>query len=406
MKILLIHQAFASPQEAGGTRHYELARHVAEVGHEFAIIASDLNYLTGKRKKQNEAVKVSEESAGITVRRAYTFPSLHTSFFCRVLAFLSFMVSSMLVGFRIGHVDLVMGTSPPIFQAASAWALASIRRVPFLLEIRDLWPDFAIDMGVLKNPVLISLSRRLERFLYDRATHIVVNSPAYKNYLLSSGVSADRISLIPNGVDLEMFPLTNAANSFRMELGLQDAFIVTYAGALGLANDIQTILKAAALLQQEREIHFLLVGDGKERPNLERVRASLKLNNVTFVGPKSKNEIPCILKTSDACVATLMNIPMFRNTYPNKVFDYMASAKPTVLAIDGVIRDVLEEAKAGIFVKPGDPKALAEAVLRLYSDRQESSAMGFRGRAFVAKHFNRATHAKQFVDLCARIAKK
>jgi glycosyltransferase involved in cell wall biosynthesis len=180
---------------------------------------------------------------------------------------------------------------------------------------------------------------------------------------------------------------------------LKDKFVVTYAGALGMANDISTILQAAKQLRDHPEIHFVLVGDGKERQNLETIAREWDLANVTFTGVVRKSEIPQVLAASDACVATLKDIPMFRTTYPNKVFDYMAAGRPTLLAIDGVIREVVEAAQGGVFIPPGDAENLAESTLWLSQNRERASRMGEAARRYVEEHFNRSDHADQFVTL-------
>jgi glycosyltransferase involved in cell wall biosynthesis len=270
------------------------------------------------------------------------------------------------------------------------------------LEIRDLWPEFAIDMGVLRNATLIRASRWLERFLYRRARHIVVNSPAYLEYLVGCGVGHERITVIANGVDVRMFKPGSDGRRIREELRLGGRFVVTYAGALGMANAIPTVLRAAARLRDNPRIQFLLVGDGKERPKLQEQAAELRLNNVIFAGCRPKADIPEVLAASDACVATLRNIRMFRTTYPNKVFDYMAAGRPTILAIDGVIRDVIESAKAGIFVPPEDDMALAQAVNTLAASPEMAREMGEAARSYVEKHFDRNQQASQFADLLER----
>jgi lipopolysaccharide/colanic/teichoic acid biosynthesis glycosyltransferase len=403
MRVVLIHQAFVAPDEAGGTRHYELAKRAVESGIQFTIVASDISYLTGQRAIVGER-KISEQHFdGVRVLRAYTYPSLHRSFAWRVVSFLSFMLTSIRAAWRAGRVDLVMGTSPPIFQAVSAWLVALVRRRPLLLEIRDLWPEFAISLGVLRSRALISLSRWLEGFLYARAAHLLVNSPAYRDYLIDKGVPPDKITLIANGVDVAMFDPDASGERVRQALGVTDKFVVTYAGALGLANDIETILRAAARLGEYKQIHFLLVGDGKERARLESRARELNVANVTFAGARPKSEMPELLAASDACVATLKNIAMFRTTYPNKVFDYMAAGRPTVLAIDGVIRQVVEAARAGVFVPPGDDRALAETVLSLSADRQLTADMGRRARAYVVEHFDRQQQANDFAALLKRL---
>jgi glycosyltransferase involved in cell wall biosynthesis len=399
MHTLLIHQAFVSPNEPGGTRHYELARHCVAQGQQFTIIASDHSYLTGQRTSADSKLISEQNMEGVRVLRVYTYPSLHRSFVWRVISFLSFMVSSVVAALRAGPVDLVVGTTPPIFQAVSAWLVSALRRRPFLLEIRDLWPEFAIGMGILKNPVLIFLSRRLEHFLYACATHLLVNSPAYRDYLIGQGVPAAKITLISNGVDPNMFDPNASGERCRQEWDLAGKFVVTYAGALGMANDIPTILNAADRLRDQSQIHFLLVGDGKERAKLETTARQLKLPNVTFTGSRPKSEMLGILAASDACVATLQDIPMFRTTYPNKIFDYMAAGRPTILAIDGVIRQVIEAAKGGVFVQPGDAAALAEAVSTLYSNPSEAQRKGLAARSYVVEHFNRARQSQAFASL-------
>ena len=402
--ILLVHQAFVSPHQAGGTRHYEFARLLVPEGqYRFTIIASTLSYLTGQQAQPEDDEGLE---AGIDVLRAYTLPVSQRSFVWRVVAFFSFMVMAVWTARRAKDIDLVMGTSPPIFQAVSAWFIAFIRRKPFLLEVRDLWPEFAIDMGVLKNPVLIRLSRWLEAFLYSRADHILVNSPAYRDYMLKRGIPVNKVTLIPNGVDSTMFDPDADGQTMRHQLDLDGQFVVTYAGALGKANDLETILRAARHLHEYNDIHFLLVGDGKERSSLEAIAHEYGLSNVTFTGAMPKSDMPEILAASDACVATLMNIPMFRTTYPNKVFDYMAAGKPTLLGIDGVIRQVIEAAHGGIFVPPSDDKALAEAILRLYGDQSTLKQMGQSARAYVETHFDRHKQAHDFADLLEHVVTK
>jgi glycosyltransferase involved in cell wall biosynthesis len=201
-----------------------------------------------------------------------------------------------------------------------------------------------------------------------------------------------------------MFDPAAIGDRIRKEFGLKGKFVVTYAGAIGLANDLGTILKAAQQLSSQKSVHFLLVGDGKERPTIEANAKSLGLATVTFTGARPKSEMPDILAASNACVATLKDIPMFRTTYPNKVFDYMAAGRPTILAIDGVIRDVIETARGGIFVRPGNSDELANAVKMLSENPTEAQAMGTRARAYVVDHFNRHVQAESFLELLVKIA--
>jgi glycosyltransferase involved in cell wall biosynthesis len=400
--ILLIHQAFAALDEPGGTRHHELARRLAQRGHRVTIIASPVSYLTGRAKTGHIPWKQRQSDGDlITILRAYTYQALHRSFAHRVLSFFSFMVSSFLIGLQVQKVDLVWGTSPPVFQGFTAWLLARLKRAPFLFEVRDLWPAFAVAVGVLKQPILIRLSEWLERFLYRRADLVVVNSPGFIEHVRQRG--ARRIELVPNGAETSMFDPSNDGADFRSQHGLAGKFLVMYAGAHGMSNNLEVVLEAAALLANRPDITIVLLGDGKEKPRLQLRAAEMKLNNVLFIQPLSKLEMPAALAAADACLAILKPIEMYKTTYPNKVFDYMAAGRPVILAIDGVIRQVIEDADAGIPVPPGDPAALAHAILTLAGQPERARSMGRQGRAYVESRFDRAKLADQLARLMLEI---
>jgi glycosyltransferase involved in cell wall biosynthesis len=406
MKILLLNQAFVSPDEPGHTRHFEMAKFLQARGHELVIVASDLNYQTGQRTVARRGVFAEQVIDGVRILRAYIYPALHRSYVWRVISFLSFMFSSVWTALQVKGVDLVMGTTPPIFQAVSAWFVAWLRRKPFLLEVRDLWPEFGVSMGVLKNPVVITLARRLERFLYARATHILVNSPAYREYMIAKGEPERKVSYIAYGTDVDMFHPQVDGTSIRREFGLQDKFIVLYAGALGQANDIDTILRAAQRLNAEEKIRFVLFGDGKERARLQSEAARMKLSNVIFAGVRAKKEMPCVVAAADVCLAILQDIPMFRTTYPNKVFDYMAAGRATVLVIDGVSRQLIESSGGGAYVQPGDDELLAKTILELSKDSRRVRQMGQSAREYLVKNLDRRDKLNETLDLLTRLVGK
>ncbi len=398
MHILLIHQAFAAIDEPGGTRHHEIALYLASRGHRVTIIASPVSYLTGKASAERIPwVQKQSGGEGVTILRAYTYRALHRSFVHRVFSFLSFMLSSFMIGLGVKNVDLVWGTSPPLFQGPTAWALARLKRVPFLFEIRDLWPAFAVAVGVLHNPTLIRLAEWLERFLYRRADQMMVNSPGFIEHIQARG--GGDVALIPNGADMHMFDPVSDGGDFRREHGLEGKFVVLYAGAHGLSNDLGVLLKAAGQLRDRAEIAIVLLGDGKDKPALVAQAAELELNNVHFLPPVPKSEMAQALAAADACVAILKPIEMYKTVYPNKVFDYMAAGRPVVLAIDGVVRDVVEKAGAGSFAQPGNPDAVAAAIRAMAADPAEACRMGLAGRAYLEVHFDRTKLAEQFEEL-------
>lgn len=398
MHILLIHQAFVTLDEPGGTRHHELARYLASRGHRVTIITSPISYLTGKsRSAKIPWAEKSSDGDRITIYRTYTYPALHRSFAYRLISFFSFMVSSFLIGLQIKNVDLVWGTSPPIFQGLTAWMLARIKCVPFLFEVRDLWPAFAVAVGVLKNPLLIKLSEWLERFLYHHADRLVVNSPGFIDHVTDRG--ATFVELVPNGTNSLMFNPNVDGMSFCNAHGLVGKFVALYAGAHGMSNDLGTMLGAAKILLPRKDIILVLLGDGKDKPELQAQASREGLENVLFIPPIPKLEMPVALAAADACIAILKPIEMYKTTYPNKVFDYMAAGKPVILAIDGVIRQVIEDAGGGLAVQPGDPQALAQAILRLADDPALAHHMGLQARAYVEANFDRITLAEMLMQI-------
>jgi glycosyltransferase involved in cell wall biosynthesis len=401
MHILLIHQAFATLDEPGGTRHHELARHFQRQGHQVTVVTGQASYLTGEGAASGWLMR-DRDDLGVRVLRSYSLRGIHRSFLRRLLAFFLFTLSSLLTGLRVREVDVVWGTSPPLFQGFSAWLVGLLKGKPFVFEVRDLWPDFAVAVGVIRNPLLIALSRWLEGFLYRRARWIVVNSPGFVDHVKARG--ARRVQVVPNGVDLALFPADLDGGAQRRRLGWGDRFVALYAGAHGLPNDLDVLLDAAKMLQEDQEVLVALVGDGKEKPRLQARAAAEGIANLTFLDPRPKAAMPSLLAACDAGVAILQPLPAFRTTYPNKVFDYMAAGKPVILAIDGVIRKVVEDAGCGIFVPPGDPGALAAAIRQLAADRRAASRMGQAGRRYVAQHFERRQQAEKMLALFRRVA--
>ncbi|HLA99119.1 MAG TPA: glycosyltransferase family 4 protein [Anaerolineales bacterium] len=395
MHILLIHQAFASLDEPGGTRHHELSRYLVGRGQRVTVIASPVSYLTGAARGDRPEMKHEPLDEGVEVQRAYTYAALHRSFVHRVISFISFMLSSFYAGLRVKNVDVLWGTSPPIFQGLTAWALARLKGAPFLFEVRDLWPAFAVAVGVMRQPALVYAAEKVERFLYRRADVVVVNSPGFIDYVRERG--ARKVVLVPNGSDTRMFDPQADGADFRRAYNLEDKYVALYAGAHGMSNDLEVVLEAARLLQRREEILILLVGDGKEKPALVGKAQAMGLTNVRFLPPVAKVDMGAALAAADACIAILKPVAMYKTVYPNKVFDYMAAGRPVILAIDGVIRELVEKAGAGIPVPPGDARALREAIESLADDRPAGKAMGLRGRQYVEEHFDRPILAEKML---------
>lgn len=367
------------------------------------IIASPVSYLTGKTGGRMRWIDRQVDERGITILRSYTYPALHRSFFHRILSFLSFMVSSFFAALSVKKVDFVWGTSPPIFQGVTAWLAARLKGAIFLFEVRDLWPEFAIAVGVLKNPVIISMSRWLERFLYTHADQVIVNSPGFIEPVTGQG--AKSVRLIPNGADVAMFQ-ADRGEAAKERWGLKGKSIVLYAGAHGVSNDLDVVLRTANLLKDRQDIVFVFVGDGKEKENLINQSRELDLHNVLFLPPVSKKEMADVFAAATVCLAILKPLEWYKTTYPNKVFDAMAAEKPVILCIDGVIRDLVEKKDAGVFSQPGNSEELADVTVKLIDNPERCYQMGVNGRRAVENEFSRKVITDSLVVLMEELRRE
>lgn len=386
--ILLVHRAFAQADQPGGTRHLELSRELIPHHLRVEILTSKVPHLQAASGNLGNLADREELEPGITVIRCSSGRT-GKSPFARISEMFGFMFQAFWAGLRVRPVDLVWGTSPTLFQAFAAALLAKAHRKPLLLEIRDIWPDALVDIGALKNPAAIALSRALARWMYRQAAAIVINSPGFRDHLLAAGIPAERIHLVPNGVDTRMFNPDADPGPTRTRLGWTGRFVVLYSGAHGMANDLDTVLDAAALLRDRPEVLVAFLGDGPVKAQLQARARDLGLDQVVFLEACPKQEMPLMLAAADACIAHLKPSAMQAMVYPNKVFDYMAAARPTILGIGGVIRAVMDEAEGGLWVPCGDAPAMAAAIRILAVDPERGRAMGRRARAYVEAHFQR-----------------
>jgi glycosyltransferase involved in cell wall biosynthesis len=359
-------------------------------------LAGNRSYLTGERLS-TDRVEILHE--GVELIRCRVLGPIGRNFVWRTVGFLSFMATAFIRALRITKVDLVWGTSPPLFQAVSAWAIATLKRVPWLFEIRDLWPAFAVEAGVLANPILVQTALTAESFLYGHADRILINSPGFRTHIERKGADPNAISLVPNGVDVNEIMPSQHDGDLLHEQGLEGKFVALYSGAHGRANDLSLVLDAARALREDPSIVFVLVGDGPEKAQLMRSAKAQGLENIRFLPSIPKADMPDLLTSIGCGIAVLKAIPLFKTTYPNKVFDYMAAGKPVVLAIEGAIQEVIDGAQAGISVPPGDGEALAGAVTKLARDPELARAMGARGRTCVEQQFDRKILFRHFHDI-------
>ncbi len=342
-----------------------------------------------------------ENKDGINVIRTYIYAAPNKGFFRRIISYLSFMFSSIIQGlFRIGCQDVIIASSPQFFVGIAGWVISKIKRIPFIFEVRDLWPESIVQLGQLKNKVVIRLLERIEIMLYHQAAKIILVTDSSVDILVERGVPKSKIAVIKNGVDLKLFASNESPLETKRRMGYPDKFIISYIGTHGLSHSINTTLDAAAKLQTEYpDILFLLVGEGAEKENLKRKVVQEKIKNVIFVDQISKNQLPDYYNMSDIVLVTLRKLPLFRHVIPSKIFEIMAMKKTILLAVDGEVRDIIESAKAGLFCPPEDADALRHAIIRLYQDRNSLMEYGENGRKYVERYFNREQLAEQYLEI-------
>jgi glycosyltransferase involved in cell wall biosynthesis len=405
MRILVVHQHYLVPGMPGGSRFNEMARIWADDGHEVAVIAGTLNYASGETPaKYRRRWVTRERDEKVTVWRCYVPSSYSRGYAGRMWAFLAFTLSSATAALRAGRSDVVIATSPPLMAFISGYLAARFpgRRARWIAEVRDLWPESAITTGVLRaRSPLARMLYRLERWAYKRADAINVLTPAFKQNIVDRRLAPPtKIAMIPNGADLRLFQPGARQNHVRREHGWGERFVVMYCGAHGRANAVGQLVETAELLKSRTEILIACVGDGPERAGLEEGARSRGLANIRFLGPQPKEAMPAFVQACDVGAAVLQDNPTFRTVYPNKVFDYMACARPTLLAIDGAARElVCEQARAGVFAAPENPRALADAILTLADHPDECRRMGESGLAWVRANASRESLARKYLDL-------
>ncbi len=405
MRILVVHQYYLMPGQPGGSRFNELARLWADAGHHVTVVAGSLNYATGEvPERLRGRWLVKEQDGPVTVYRCHVPSSYGKSYAGRMWAFFGFTLSAASAALLAERPDVVIATSPPLVAAIPGWLGARVRLRParLIFEVRDLWPESAVTTGVLRErAALTRLLYLVEQWACMTADKVNVLTPAFRENLVKRGLAAaEKIVFVPNGADAERFTPGASGNGVREALGWGNRFVVMYAGAHGRANALRQLVEAAERLRDRRDILIACVGDGPERKELESEARRRGLENILFNGPQPKERMPEVVRACDVGAAVLQRNPTFHTVYPNKVFDYMACEKPTLLAIDGVARQlVCDEARAGLFAEPEDAEAIAIAIRALADDPATRAEMGRRGREWVLANATRESLARRYLQV-------
>lgn len=402
--ILFLTHYFPPEVNAPASRTYENARRWVRAGHRVTVLTCVPNHPRGIPYPGYEnRLRQWDDRDGIRVLRVMTYLSANEGFLRRTANYLSYMLSAAALSPGVRDADIVVSTSPQFFCGMAGYFVSRMKRVPWVLEIRDLWPDSIISVGAIRHRGIISALRGLEAFMYRKADHIVCVTRSFRRHIEGMGKAPERISVITNGADLELFRPDGQAPPFLAAHGLDGRFVASYVGTHGMAHALVTVLRAARRLEQHKDIRFLLVGDGADRDRLLRMKDEMGLTNVVMLPQQPKEKMPAILRESGACLVLLKKDDLFKTVIPSKIFEAMAMARPIVLGVEGECRGIIEEAGCGVCIEPESDEQLAAAVLALYRDRPGAARMGENGRRFVKHNYDRDSLAQRYLDVLAKV---
>ncbi len=415
MNILYISQYFPPEACAPAARVDSFSREWARAGAEVTVLTGFPNHPEGilhsEYRKLWRRGFVREEREGVKVYRTWLYPSANRGLWGRGANFASFGVSAAMVGSCVApSKGVVIATSPQILVGVSGWVVAAARSLPWVFEVRDLWPESLVGVGQAAAGTLLYRSvGHVANFLYRRATHIVVDGEWKRRHLIQQGLEESRISVMRNAIEEDycLDPYSDSAQearqALRQELGLREEFVLLYAGTLGMAHGLETVLLAAARLRDRGEVAFLVIGEGAEREQLLARSRELRLTNVRYLGKQPREKVPAYLLAADACLVPLRRSEVFKTAIPSKMFEAMAAGRPVLLGVEGEAKEILLDAGAGIAVPPDDSEALANAVLRLCQHPELARALGANGRRAVREKYSCRQQARAYLELLGRL---
>jgi len=405
MKILLLTAYF--PPDTGSASHlfYELGKAFLKRGHEVSAITSVPGYFPrGDVGRYRRKMLVKETYDGIHLIRL-SLPKLPRQVpFARAIWQFSLPIILAIPLLFTKKPDVMLVYSPPLPLSLTGWLVSSLRKIPFILNVQDLFPQSVIDLGLLKNPLFIKPAEAMEKFIYRRASLITVHSPSNKNHVVMKGVDPDKVSVIYNWVDTEFINPGPKENSLKDHYGLNNKFVVSFAGILGYSQDVDVILRSAKRLETFDDIQFLIVGDGVYKPRILKRAKEMDLKNVIFSPMQPRQTYPQVLHASDVSLSTLYSF-IRTPVVPSKILSIMASGKPVIASMDlsGDAPKIINDAKCGFALAPEDPEGLSETILKLYNDPNLCEECGRNGREYVEQHFSLGKAVEEYEKLFSKL---
>ena len=390
MKILYIHQYFKTPSEPGGTRSYWIAQALLKRGHEVVMISSSNKFKDNKVSKKIDGIEV------IYIKEEY---NQNMSILRRLKSFVSFMLKSSSTALKQKDVDLVFATSTPLTVGFPALIMKWFKKIPYIFEVRDLWPEVPIQMGAMKNKFLRALAVKFEKTIYRNAQHVIALSPGMRDGVVKF-IDKDKTSMIPNMSKVDQFYPRAKNEEFAEKIGLRnDTFKVVHFGALGLANGADTIIESAKLLKCDKTIEFVFIGGGSTEAQLKEQCKEYGLNNVLFLGKFSMKETSEIVNICDVSMVSFKDIPILYTNSPNKLFDSLSAAKPIIVNSAGWTKDLVEKENCGFYVDPNKPVELVDKIKLLQQSPDLVAKMGVNSRILAEKVYDKEILCNKVVSV-------
>src|SRR5690606_23568452 len=390
MKILYIHQYFKTPKEPGGTRSYWIAQELIKNGHQVTMITADPKAVEKRREAKVDGIKV------IYLKEAY---NQEMTIATRLKAFLRFVWKSITEARKQKNIDLVIATSTPLTVGITALYMKWFKKVPYIFEVRDLWPEVPIQMGAFKSPLIVKPTRWFEKTIYKNAEHVIALSPGMQDGV-TKYISNEKTSMIPNMAKVDEFWIREKNVELEQKLGLKpNTFKVIHIGSLGLANGAGTIIESANLLKEDTSVEFLFVGGGSTEDQLMEECQKYQLNNVKFLGRFPMKEMSEIVNLSDISIVSFKDLPILYTNSPNKLFDSLSAGKPIIVNSAGWTKQMVENHNCGYYVNPHKPQELVDKILYLKQNPDIVKNMGVNSRNLAETVYDKSILCKQFVEV-------
>jgi glycosyltransferase involved in cell wall biosynthesis len=407
VRIAFVSHYFWPELGAPSARLLELGRSWVARGHEVTIVTNFPNHPNGVVPEEYRGNPfLIEEVERLRVIRCRTYATPNRGVVRKTLGHLFFMLQAVVQATpHLRETDVLVASSPTLFAAVAAYVMSRRLGVPFVMEVRDLWPAIFVELGVLRNRLAIGVLESLELFLYRRSRAVVTVTRAFAQNIEARGIDPEKVHVIHNGVDLVAFEPGPRDRDLQSRLGVEDKLLVLYCGAHGISHALARILDVAERLRDDGRIHFLFVGEGAEKEGLVERARSIGLANVTFHPGVARAEVPAFYRSADVCLVPLRAVPLFRSFVPSKMFEILACARPILASLEGEAAEILEASGAAVVVPPEDVGALAEGLRRLAADSKLRAELSVRGRPFVARHFDRDALAMRYLAILQAVAR-